>query len=167
MDGIIGMIKMVLGDTPPPGWVFCDGSILQVAEHPELAVMLGNRYGGDGTETFGLPQFPAPPAGNYVVCVAEPANREGTFKGLISQITLYVGQDLPEGWIYCDGRVLAADKYPVLAQVMGSNYGGDGKTTVGIPSMQAAPGIEYIMCVEGVDPRGDQASGDGDDDDDY
>ncbi len=159
------MIKMVLGDTPPSGWVFCEGDVLQVADHPELGALLGDRFGGDGKQTFGLPHFPAPPAGRYVICTQEPADREGDFRGLISQITLFVGQELPEGWIYCDGRVLAADKYQVLAQVMGNNYGGDGKTTVGIPNMQAAPGIEYIMCVEGVDPRGNQASGEEDDDD--
>lgn len=159
------MIKMVLGDTAPTGWSFCDGSIFNISEYPILGKMIGNRYGGDGTETFAIPNLAAPETGKYVICLQEPADRQGAFRGLISQIVMFLGQELPEGWMYCDGRVLAADKYPVLKSVMGNTYGGDGNTTVGLPNMQGAIGIEYIMCVDGLDPRGEQASEEEDDDD--
>ena len=68
--------------------------------------------------------------------------------------------------MFCDGRVLAGDKYPVLLRTMGANYGGDGVTTVGLPNMAASGGISYIICVEGVDPTGGQG-GEEEDDDDY
>ena len=165
MDGIIGMIKMVLGDTPPASWAFCNGAVLQSADYPELAAMLGNKFGGDGKETFGLPNLAPPPSGNYVMCLEDPKVSDQPFRGFVSQIALFVGQELPEGWMYCDGRVLAADKYPILKAAMGSTYGGDGVTTVGLPNMQAVPGIEYIMCVDGIDPRGENASEEEDDDD--
>lgn len=43
--------------TAPTGHLLCDGSIILVADYPELAAALGSTYGGDGTTTFGLPNF--------------------------------------------------------------------------------------------------------------
>lgn len=166
MEGIIGMIKMVMGDQLPNNWAFCDGRLLKASDYPEFAAMAGARFGGDGKEVIGIPNLAPPPAGKYVVCLSSSKKETKDFKGLISQIALYVGHELPTGWMFCDGKVLAADQYPVLAAVMGDNYGGDGKTTVGIPTMDAGMGVHYIMCVEGQDPRGENAS-EGDDDDDY
>ena len=42
----------------PNGWLVCDGTIYNIIERPELAVLcskLGNKYGGNGTTTFGVP----------------------------------------------------------------------------------------------------------------
>ena len=156
---------MVLGDVPPAHWAFCDGSVFKIADYPELAALLGKNWGGDGETTFAVPTLGPPPTGSFVICLEEPMERTTPFRGFISQIALFVGTELPDGWMYCDGRVLAADKYPVLTTVMGATYGGDGKTTIGLPNMQAGPGVEYIMCVDGLDPRGEQASEEEDDDD--
>ncbi len=86
---------MVLGDTAPTGWSFCDGSIFNISEYPILGKMIGNRYGGDGTETFAIPNLAAPETGKYVICLQEPADRQGAFRGLISQIVMFLGQELP------------------------------------------------------------------------
>jgi|GEM_PF-6287452 len=166
MEGITGMIKMVVGDQLPENWAYCDGRLLKAADYPELTGMVQARFGGDGTEVIGIPNLASPPAGRYVICLSSTDKVKQDFKGLISQIALYVGQELPEGWMFCDGRVLPADRYPVLKTVMGKNYGGDGETTVGLPKMDAGMGVHYIMCVEGQDPRGEGASAE-DDDDDY
>ena len=156
------MIKLVAGQEAHAGWLFCKGQVLDRKSHKELARMIGNRFGG-GPQEVGLPDLPTPEVGEYVIkVVADKKDRK--FRGLISQVWLFLGQDQPAGWMFCDGRVLAADKYPVLARTMGSNYGGDGVTTVGLPNMAAAPGINYIICVDGVDPTGEE-HGEVDDDD--
>lgn len=42
----------------------------------------------------------------------------------------------PEQWILCDGRTLPITKYQALYALLGPIYGGDGKTTFGIPDLR-------------------------------
>lgn len=45
------------GDFAPRGWARCDGQLLAIADHAPLYSLLGTTYGGDGVETFALPQL--------------------------------------------------------------------------------------------------------------
>lgn len=51
----VGDSKPWWSDTAPTGWLFMHGQTLNVADYPTLASILGNKYGGDGTTTFALP----------------------------------------------------------------------------------------------------------------
>jgi len=42
---------------PPNGWAFCDGSLLPISEYETLFNLIGTTYGGDGQETFALPDL--------------------------------------------------------------------------------------------------------------
>jgi len=53
----IGEIRMFAGSFPPNGWMFCDGALLPISENDALFVVLGTTYGGDGQETFALPDL--------------------------------------------------------------------------------------------------------------
>jgi microcystin-dependent protein len=53
----IGEIRMFGGTFAPVGWAFCDGSILQISENEALFQLIGTTYGGDGQQTFGLPDL--------------------------------------------------------------------------------------------------------------
>lgn len=57
MDPFIGEIKMFGGNYAPKGWAFCDGQILSIAENSNLFAILGITYGGDGRNTFALPDL--------------------------------------------------------------------------------------------------------------
>ena len=41
----------------PAGWLECDGTIYNIATYPELGALLGSKYGGNGTTTFGVPNL--------------------------------------------------------------------------------------------------------------
>jgi microcystin-dependent protein len=41
----------------PRGWEFCDGRLIRVEENPTLYALLGTTYGGDGYNTFALPDL--------------------------------------------------------------------------------------------------------------
>lgn len=56
-DPFIGEIRMFGGNFPPQGWAFCNGQLLSVTENPPLFALLGTTYGGDGTNTFALPDL--------------------------------------------------------------------------------------------------------------
>jgi microcystin-dependent protein len=53
----IGEIRMFAGSFAPLGWAFCDGSVLPISENEALFVLIGTTYGGDGQETFALPDL--------------------------------------------------------------------------------------------------------------
>jgi microcystin-dependent protein len=45
------------GNFEPNGWLFCDGRALPISENDVLFQLIGTRYGGDGQETFNLPDL--------------------------------------------------------------------------------------------------------------
>lgn len=53
----VGEIRLFAGNYAPLGWAFCDGSLLPIAENVALFELVGTTYGGDGQETFGLPDL--------------------------------------------------------------------------------------------------------------
>lgn len=57
MDPFLGEIRMFGGNFAPVGWMFCDGSLLPIAENDALYTLLGTAYGGDGVATFGIPDL--------------------------------------------------------------------------------------------------------------
>lgn len=53
-----GMVVMrIATSVPPPGLLFLDGSIYNIADYTVLGPMLGSLYGGDGIATFGVPDW--------------------------------------------------------------------------------------------------------------
>jgi microcystin-dependent protein len=53
----MGEIRMFGGSFAPAGWAFCDGQLMPISEYDALFVLLGTTYGGDGQETFGIPDL--------------------------------------------------------------------------------------------------------------
>ncbi len=53
----IGEIRMFAGSFAPVGWLFCQGQLLPISENEALFQLIGTTYGGDGQETFGLPNI--------------------------------------------------------------------------------------------------------------
>ncbi len=53
----VGEIRMFAGNFAPAGWMFCDGSLLAIAENETLFNLIGTTYGGDGQSTFALPDL--------------------------------------------------------------------------------------------------------------
>ncbi len=53
----IGEIRMFGGSFAPAGWAFCAGQLMPISENDALFTLIGTTYGGDGQETFGLPDL--------------------------------------------------------------------------------------------------------------
>ena len=56
-DPYIGEIRMFGGNFAPAGWAFCMGQLYPISEYETLFNLIGTTYGGDGQETFGLPDL--------------------------------------------------------------------------------------------------------------
>jgi microcystin-dependent protein len=57
MDQYLGQILLTGFNFAPLGWHFCDGSLLSIAENSALFNLIGTTYGGDGVNSFGLPDL--------------------------------------------------------------------------------------------------------------
>lgn len=53
----VGEIRMFAGNFAPNGWMFCEGQTLAISENETLFALIGTTYGGDGQETFNLPNL--------------------------------------------------------------------------------------------------------------
>ena len=53
----VGEIRMFAGNFAPAGWMFCNGQTLPISENETLFNLIGTTYGGDGQETFALPNL--------------------------------------------------------------------------------------------------------------
>jgi microcystin-dependent protein len=53
----IGEIRMFGGTFAPAGWALCQGQLMPISENESLFNLIGTTYGGDGQETFGLPDL--------------------------------------------------------------------------------------------------------------
>ena len=52
-----GEIRMFAGTFAPVGWLLCDGQVLPITEYETLYTLIGTTYGGDGQDTFALPNL--------------------------------------------------------------------------------------------------------------
>lgn len=53
----IGEVRLFAGNFPPQGWAFCDGSLIPIFEYDALFALIGTTYGGDGQNTFAVPDL--------------------------------------------------------------------------------------------------------------
>ncbi len=53
----LGEIRMFAGTFAPAGWAFCDGQLLSISQNDVLFSLIGTTYGGDGINTFALPDL--------------------------------------------------------------------------------------------------------------
>jgi len=54
----------------------------------------------------------------------------------IAEIRIFAGNFPPRGWASCDGQLLPLAQNTALFSLIGTTYGGDGKTTFGLPNLQ-------------------------------
>ncbi len=53
----VGEIRMFAGTFAPAGWAFCNGQLLAISQNDALFNLIGTTYGGDGQNTFALPNL--------------------------------------------------------------------------------------------------------------
>jgi microcystin-dependent protein len=54
----------------------------------------------------------------------------------IGEIRMFAGNFAPRGWALCNGQLLAISQNTALFSILGTIYGGDGKTTFALPNLQ-------------------------------
>ena len=57
-------------------------------------------------------------------------------EGFIAEIKLFAGNFEPRGWMFCEGQTLPISSYQALFSLLGTTYGGDGRTTFKLPDLR-------------------------------
>jgi microcystin-dependent protein len=54
----------------------------------------------------------------------------------VGEIRMFGGSFAPRSWALCDGQLLAVNQNDALFSLLGTTYGGDGRTTFGLPDLR-------------------------------
>lgn len=57
-------------------------------------------------------------------------------EGMIGEIRMFGGNFAPRNWAKCEGQLLPINSYQALFSILGTTYGGDGRTTFGLPDLR-------------------------------
>lgn len=61
----------------------------------------------------------------------------------------------PAGWAYCDGQLIAIRQNTAVFSLLGTTYGGDGKTTFALPDFQGRAPMHYGNNGQGLHDLGE------------
>lgn len=65
---------------------------------------------------------------------------------------MFAGNFAPRGWAFCDGQLLAVSQNDALFSLLGTIYGGDGRTTFGLPDLRGRIPV-HAGTGPGLSPR--------------
>jgi microcystin-dependent protein len=134
----VGEIRIFAGNFAPAGWMFCEGQLLPISENETLFQLIGTTYGGDGQETFALPdlrgRIPIHQGNNFIL--AETGGTE--------EITLTVNQIPSHGHSFLATSSNANDA--------NASNNVAAQATAGFPYLNAAPTV--AMAPQSVGPTG-------------
>ena len=144
----------------PLGWTFGEQSTtLDVSQLPPHDHTLPGG-GVTGTTGGGQPVSNEQPslALNYLIATSGifPSPSGSGFDEnlpIIGQITEFAGTFAPSGWAFADGALLPISEYQALFALIGTEYGGDGRTTFALPDLRgriligtgANDGVDYSI----------------------
>ena len=57
-------------------------------------------------------------------------------EGVIGEIRGFGGNFAPRNWAFCNGQLLAINSNQALFSILGTTYGGDGRTTFALPDLR-------------------------------
>jgi microcystin-dependent protein len=150
----VGEIRMFAGNFAPAGWAFCDGQIMPISENDVLFALIGTTYGGDGQETFALPDLRGRiplHQGNGVI-LAETGGAE-TITLTVNQIPahghpLLASADLasspdPAGNVLAQSRTAGVDLY--LEDTPNTSLAANSVGTVG--GSQPHDNLQRYLCI--------------------
>ncbi len=68
-------------------------------------------------------------------------------EGYLAQVIGFAGNFAPRNWAFCHGQLLAISSNAALFSLLGTAYGGDGRTTFGLPDLRGR-----VMMGQGTGP---------------
>src|SRR5437868_10705447 len=60
----------------------------------------------------------------------------------VAEIRIFAGNFAPTGWAFCDGQILSISQNTALFSLLGTTYGGDGKSNFALPNLQGSAPLQ-------------------------
>ncbi len=54
----------------------------------------------------------------------------------VAEVRIFAGNFAPRGWAFCNGQLLPVSQNTALFSLIGTTYGGDGRTTTALPNLE-------------------------------
>lgn len=170
----LGEIKLFAGNFQIRGWAYCNGQVLSISGNDALFTLIGTTYGGDGVNTFALPNFQGriplhqgtgpglntrvlgELSGVETVTVSTAQIPSHTHQVIATTVTgttsspanaLPATPELPSAFQYLSGTATGTSDAPPLASSISSTGGNQPHENV-MPSLA----MNYLIAVEGVFP---------------
>lgn len=74
-----------------------------------------------------------------------------TVEAYLGEVRIFGGDRIPEGWAKCEGQVMSINDNTALFAVLGTKYGGDGRTTFALPDLRDR-NPTHMIALNGVFP---------------
>jgi microcystin-dependent protein len=68
----------------------------------------------------------------------------------VAEIRIFGFNFAPRGWAFCNGQILPISQNTALFSLLGTTYGGDGKSTFGLPNMQGNVPLNFGQSSTGT-----------------
>ena len=132
MEPFIGQISVVGFNFAPKGWALCNGQLLSIAQNQALFSILGTTYGGNGVQTFALPNLQCR-AAMHVGNVNPLGGISGT-----ETVTLNSTQ-IPLHTHVVNAVKAVGDLSPPTGNIWAASTGNDQQYATGTPDIVMAP----------------------------
>jgi len=122
-EPFVGEIRMFGGNFAPSGWALCQGQQMAISENDVLFTLIGTTYGGDGQQTFNLPD-------------------------LQSRVPIHQGTDPDSGISYTEGEAAGVESVTLTTQQLPVHTHPFIASTA--PGTQNAPANEVVAASPSV-----------------
>jgi microcystin-dependent protein len=175
MEGYIAEIRMFAADFAPRNWAYCSGQLLAIAQNQALFSLLGTTYGGNGVNTFALPNLQSrvamgtgqgPGLSNItlgevigtesnVIAAANIPQHTHVISGAAKMLTTTVPANAPNpggNYFANDGSAkykttgTGTMKPATVAVGLGASGG------VPVPNLMPYLAVNYVICLYGIFP---------------
>jgi microcystin-dependent protein len=81
----------------------------------------------------------------FIICAMSSFNVQSQQDGFLGEVKMFAGNFAPRGWAFCEGQELPINQNHALYSLLGTTYGGNGRTTYALPDLRSrvavGPGI--------------------------
>jgi microcystin-dependent protein len=152
-DPFLGEIRVFPYNFAPRGWAVCDGQLLPISQNTALFSLLGTQYGGNGIQSFALPNL----QGRVAIGAGQGPGLSPRFQGDSGgseSVPLFVDNLPPHAHVLPGSSNQTTDRPAGNAPAVGGSYGPRDTTMApsgfaggGVPVPTMPPYLTFTICI--------------------